>query len=120
MEKKLRGKNWLLWIADADRDEKFNVVAMMAVTSWTELVKIYNTARHLANEPEALRRPWGTVGEERWRQLTGSVYVVVNAYRDCTDDGSWWRSPQNRTWSNYTACVNIAELSVSKRTNFTL
>jgi len=41
------------------------------------------------------------------------VCVTVKAYRDCTQDGTWWRNPQNRTWSNYTACVNIEELSVS-------
>lgn len=39
----------------------------------------------------------------------------LSAYRDCNDDGTWWRSPQNRTWSNYTACVNIAELSKNTR-----
>ena len=45
------------------------------------------------------------------------VYMVVVgavlAYRDCTADGTWWRNPQNKTWSNYTACINIAELTVS-------
>jgi len=45
------------------------------------------------------------------------VYVTVKAYRDCTQDATWWRNPQNRTWSNYTACVNIAELSVSEFTS---
>ena len=40
------------------------------------------------------------------------VCVSVLAYRDCNADGTWWLNPQNKTWSNYTACINIAELTV--------
>lgn len=34
----------------------------------------------------------------------------LKAYKDCTEDGTWWRNPFNKTWSNYTACINQKEL----------
>jgi len=34
------------------------------------------------------------------------------AYRVCTADGSWWLNPGNRTWSNYTQCINTDLLVV--------
>ena len=31
------------------------------------------------------------------------------------ENGEWWRHPEtNMTWSNYTQCVNIQDLEVSK------
>ena len=39
--------------------------------------------------------------------------VAVTAYRDCNKDGTWWTLPHtNKTWSNYTTCVNMGDLEV--------
>lgn len=39
----------------------------------------------------------------------------LKAFKDCTDDGTWWRNPFNKTWSNYTACINQKELEKNHR-----
>lgn len=32
----------------------------------------------------------------------------VDAYKDCTADGTWWKDPNsNREWTNYTMCVSL-------------
>ena len=40
-------------------------------------------------------------------------YVLsVHAFKDCTEEG-WWKHPiSNRSWSNYTTCVNTEHLEV--------
>ncbi|EAT38031.2 AAEL010043-PA, partial [Aedes aegypti] len=36
------------------------------------------------------------------------------AHKDCDEDGEWFRHPlTNRTWSNYTTCVNLDKLEAS-------
>jgi len=42
------------------------------------------------------------------------TFASVKAFKDCTDDGTWWRNPFNKTWSNYTACINQKELEVRR------
>lgn len=38
------------------------------------------------------------------------------AHKECGADGEWFRHPENnRTWSNYTTCVNMDDLAVSTR-----
>ena len=38
----------------------------------------------------------------------------VTATRTCTINGTWWMSPvTNKTWSNYTTCINHDDLAVS-------
>nr|AKQ63006.1 DH31-like receptor 1 [Platynereis dumerilii] len=38
------------------------------------------------------------------------------AYKDCNPDGTWWLHPiTNRSWANYTACVNMNALETDKR-----
>ncbi|KAG8232146.1 hypothetical protein J437_LFUL012118 [Ladona fulva] len=33
------------------------------------------------------------------------------AYRECTKDGTWFLHPDsNKTWSNYTTCVDFEDL----------
>ncbi|ELT89684.1 hypothetical protein CAPTEDRAFT_221530 [Capitella teleta] len=40
----------------------------------------------------------------------------LTAYRTCSVNGTWWTHPvTNRTWSNYTTCVNHADLAKDKR-----
>ncbi len=44
----------------------------------------------------------------------GYGIVVVFASRECNPDGTWWTVPNtNRTWSDYTTCINIGDLEVS-------
>lgn len=34
----------------------------------------------------------------------------------CESDGSWFRHPEtNKTWSNYTTCVNLDDFEVTNR-----
>ena len=41
-----------------------------------------------------------------------SNVLSVFAFKDCTEEG-WWKHPiSNRTWSNYTTCVNTEHLEV--------
>ncbi|KAL7630590.1 UNVERIFIED_CONTAM: hypothetical protein RMT77_019211 [Armadillidium vulgare] len=41
--------------------------------------------------------------------------VSRKAHKLCTSDGTWFRHPDtNKTWSNYTACVNYEDLHVQK------
>ena len=42
------------------------------------------------------------------------VWCVGKAYRECTADGRWWMNPDNRTWSNYTQCINTDSLVVCR------
>ncbi|KAG8233105.1 hypothetical protein J437_LFUL013296 [Ladona fulva] len=40
------------------------------------------------------------------------------AYRECTKDGTWFVHPEsNKTWSNYTTCVDFEDLEVSNGIN---
>ncbi|CAG7829594.1 unnamed protein product [Allacma fusca] len=40
------------------------------------------------------------------------------AYKECLPDGSWFRHPEsNRTWSNYTTCVDQADLARRQAVN---
>lgn len=35
------------------------------------------------------------------------------AHKVCESDGSWFRHPEtNKTWSNYTTCVNLDDFEV--------
>lgn len=46
-------------------------------------------------------------------------FVSGTAYRKCLESGEWFFHPVfNKTWSNYTTCVNLEELSVSTFCNF--
>lgn len=37
------------------------------------------------------------------------------AHKDCDADGSWFRHPENnKTWSNYTTCINFDDFEVNK------
>jgi len=49
-----------------------------------------------------------------YRKLLSQCVCVREgkAYRVCTADGSWWLNPDNRTWSNYTQCINTDLLVV--------
>lgn len=40
--------------------------------------------------------------------------ITGKAHKLCSSDGTWFRHPDtNKTWSNYTACVNYEDLHVS-------
>ncbi|ESN90143.1 hypothetical protein HELRODRAFT_90909 [Helobdella robusta] len=42
-------------------------------------------------------------------------HTAVFAHRKCLEDGKWWRSPlSNRSWSNYSACINILEYKLDQ------
>lgn len=41
------------------------------------------------------------------------VQFAGTAHKDCEANGEWFRHPENnRTWSNYTTCVNIPDFQV--------
>ncbi len=41
------------------------------------------------------------------------VCFAVLAHKDCTEEGTWWVHPgSNRTWSNYTTCIDTEDLEV--------
>ncbi|KAJ8943857.1 hypothetical protein NQ314_009627 [Rhamnusium bicolor] len=39
------------------------------------------------------------------------------AYKECWENGTWFRNKENREWSNYTQCVNKEEFEVREYTN---
>ena len=42
-------------------------------------------------------------------------FISGPAFKECTSEGDWWRHPQtNLTWSNYTQCVDLQDLNVSR------
>lgn len=39
--------------------------------------------------------------------------VLGYAHKECEDDGNWFRHPDtNKTWSNYTTCVDFSDFEV--------
>lgn len=37
------------------------------------------------------------------------------AHKDCNADGNWFRHPEtNKTWSNYTTCINFDDFEVTR------
>lgn len=43
----------------------------------------------------------------------GIMVYAVWASRECTSDGTWWTVPgTNRTWSDYTTCIDMHGLEV--------
>lgn len=46
-----------------------------------------------------------------------NIFVSVKAHKYCELNGTWFRHPESRQiWSNYTTCINLKDLSVSKLT----
>lgn len=46
--------------------------------------------------------------------LTPTPTTAVYAHKDCEADANWFRHPAtNKTWSNYTTCINLDEFEVS-------
>lgn len=42
------------------------------------------------------------------------MYVTVKAHKECQLNGTWYMHPEtHKVWSNYTTCINLADLSVS-------
>lgn len=40
--------------------------------------------------------------------------LIGTGHKYCESNGEWYRHPEtNRTWSNYTTCVNTEELQVT-------
>uniref|UniRef100_A0A1A9ZXI7 Uncharacterized protein n=1 Tax=Glossina pallidipes TaxID=7398 RepID=A0A1A9ZXI7_GLOPL len=45
-------------------------------------------------------------------------YKYRYAHKECGHDGEWFRHPlTNKTWSNYTKCVNIDDLELKHSVN---
>ncbi|XP_071108735.1 parathyroid hormone/parathyroid hormone-related peptide receptor-like [Haliotis cracherodii] len=50
--------------------------------------------------------PAGTVARQPCADYVNNFITTAFATRRCMEDGSWWFNPkENKTWSNYTACV---------------
>lgn len=40
--------------------------------------------------------------------------LIGLGYKVCESDGEWFKHPEtNKSWSNYTTCVNVEDLEVS-------
>ncbi len=50
-----------------------------------------------------------------YRSLSSHLMWPVQAFRECTENGTWWLSPSGKEWANYTLCVNTDTLMVSGR-----
>ncbi|CAH1788541.1 unnamed protein product [Owenia fusiformis] len=45
---------------------------------------------------------------------------LSTAFKDCNKDGTWWRHPKtNKSWANYTPCVNMGDFEKNRMLIYT-
>ncbi|XP_014661438.1 PREDICTED: calcitonin gene-related peptide type 1 receptor-like [Priapulus caudatus] len=48
-------------------------------------------------------------------QPRAESFYDMKAFKDCNQDGTWWRHPEtNKSWSNYTTCIDLENLNENR------